>query len=247
MRSYFWFSTNGMVRLEMILSLLWGAGGRDVSEWSCPLKKLSVWEGKVRKHTFNLCSWGWGKKKGWFPRDWKVSGFWGGWKMLSAISVNEGCCSHQASSHRQMPGLSTLRGPRMAESRMLAPDSWGANQRDDFNEPSLLDPPILRKALNSLTWCLAFFFFLIKSSLLMFWLLGFCCKTSIYPGFFLTSLEQPLRAIWGCLLGLSPQKILQIKHDPQLLGCAFLLVHSSDDYEGTQRDFSTSPELDEDL
>ena len=63
----------------------------------------------------------------------------------------------------------------------------------------------------------------------------------------LASLEQPLRVIRGCLLGLSPQKICQIKHDSQLLGCAFLLVQAFDDYEGTQTDFSTSSELDEDL
>ena len=35
---------------------------------------------------------------------------------------------------------------------MLAPDSWSAYQRNTFSEPTLLDLPTERKALNFLTW-----------------------------------------------------------------------------------------------
>ena len=47
-----------------------------------------MWEGNPQLHTEDAasCSWGQGKKKGWFPRDWKVSGFWRGWNVVCHIS-----------------------------------------------------------------------------------------------------------------------------------------------------------------
>ena len=121
--------------------------------------------------------------------------------MLPAISVNKGCCSHQAitlqlpqwwaeprieigclpSRHQPLrppPPLQrcTLRRLRMRKHRILAPDSWGAHQRNDFSEPRLLHLPIHRKVLSSLTWDVRFSF--INSNLLMFRLPGLCCKNS---------------------------------------------------------------------
>ena len=94
------------------------------------------------------------------------------WKMLPAISVNKGCCSHQAitiqppgrwalrelrmetgcppSSHQPLQHSRTqrctLRRLRMRKYRILAPDSWGAYQRNDFSEPRLLHLPIQNRA-----------------------------------------------------------------------------------------------------
>ena len=134
-----------------------------------------------------------------------------GWKVLPATSVNKGCCSHQASRHCSRPWLCTLRGFRMERSRTLALESWGAYQRKDFSEPRLLHLPIHRKVLNSLTWDV--WFSLINSNLLMFWLLGFCCKKLLYipaPPFPLWSSPS---GEWprGCLPGSSPQFCLPDK------------------------------------
>ena len=92
--------------------------------------------------------------------------------MSPAVSVNKGCCNHQASSlyspegtqdgdkqavhlqvnsHCSWPQPCTLKGLRMEKSRRLALDRQGADQRNDFNEPRLLHLPILRKVLNLLT------------------------------------------------------------------------------------------------
>ena len=70
-----------------------------------------------------------------------------------------------------------LRKLRVWKHRILAPDSWGAYQRNDFSEPRLLHLPIHRKALNSLTWDI--WFPLINNNLLMFRLPALSCKTSI--------------------------------------------------------------------
>ena len=52
-------------------------------------------------------------------------------------------CSHH--------GRWALRKLRMWKYRILAPDSWGTYQRNDFSEPGFLHIPIHRKPLNSLT------------------------------------------------------------------------------------------------
>ena len=70
-----------------------------------------------------------------------------------------------------------LKKLRMWKYRTLAPESWGAYQRNDFSEPRLLHLLIHRKVLNSLTqdtW-----FSLINNYILMFRLPALCYKTSI--------------------------------------------------------------------
>ena len=59
-----------------------------------------------------------------------------------------------------------------------------------------------------------------NSNLLMFQLLGFCCKIPIYPGSSLSfwSSSSELR---GCLLDLKFSESPPIEHNFQLLGCAF--------------------------
>ena len=118
-------------------------------------------------------------------------------------------------------------GTQDEKNRTLALDSWDANQRNDFSEPRLLHLPIHRKALDSLTWDV--WFSLINSNLLMFQLPGFFfCKNSfvswLLPYLFRAVHLSDLR---GCLLGLSPQKVSQIKHNSQILGSLFFLDTSS--------------------
>ena len=48
--------------------------------------------------------------------------------------------------------LPTVSPEETQDMRILASDSWGAYQKNDFSEPRLMHPPIHRKALNSLTW-----------------------------------------------------------------------------------------------
>ena len=113
----------------------------------------------------------------------------------------------------------------MEKSRTLAPDCWGAHQRNDFSEPRLLHLPIHRKTLNSLTWDV--WFSLMNSNLLMFWLPVLCCKkplSSLAPPWPLWS--GPSEHLRGCLPRLSPQKVHQIKQNSQLSGrwCFFQLT-----------------------
>ena len=67
-------------------------------------------------------------------------------EQLTHVSVNTGCCSLQAVSHCRHPQLCTLRGFKI---RYRAVDSYGACQRNDFNQLRLFHPPKLTKALNS--------------------------------------------------------------------------------------------------
>ena len=157
-------------------------------------------------------------------------------KVSPAISVNKGCCSHQAialqppgrwalrelrmetgcrpsspqplqllpTSFYPPPRWCTPRTLRMGKHRTLAPESWGADQRNDSSEPRLLHLPIHRKVLNSLTW--DFWFSLINSNLLMFWPPGLCCKTSCTSWLLCYFLgAAPQSCLRGCVLGLSPQ------------------------------------------
>ena len=59
-----------------------------------------------------------------------------------------------------------LRKLGMWKHRILAPESWGAYQRNDFSEPRLLHLPRQRKALNSLPW--EIWFSLFNNNFLMF-------------------------------------------------------------------------------
>ena len=112
----------------------------------------------------------------------------------------------------------------MWKHRILAPESWGAYQRNDFSEPSLLHPPIHRKALNSLTWDI--WFSLINNNL-------FDVQTTcpLLQNFYITwLLPSPL---WSSLSelsemlspGLQSTFLPQIKLNLQLSCCAFFLSH----------------------
>ena len=78
---------------------------------------------------------------------------------------------------------------------------------------------IHRKVLNTLTWDV--WFLLIKSKHLMFWLLVFCLKTHIswLIPYLYGAIPQSYKK--GCLPSLHPQKFCHIKHNSQLLICAF--------------------------
>ena len=89
---------------------------------------------------------------------------------LPALSENKGLCNHQGTTAAPMSLQWVLRELRMGKKSILAPESWGANQKDSFNELRLLHLPIYRKVLNSLTWDVWFL------HLLVFWLPGLCCK-----------------------------------------------------------------------
>ena len=142
------------------------------------------------------------------------------------ISANKGCCSYQplqlppkvslegTQDGKRMPAIRpsdttatppwcTLRKLRMRKHRILAPESWGAYQRNDFSEPRLLHLPLRRKALNSFTWDVWFSF--INSNLVTFLLPGLCCKHSsiswLLPCLFRAVPQNYLRC---CVLGLRP-------------------------------------------
>ena len=146
---------------------------------------------------------------------------------------SKGYCSHQAIITLQLPlrqglralGMETNRLPawqpgkpsaaaapppwcilmrlRMREHRTLAPDSWGADQRDDFSEPRLLHLSLGRKALNSLTWDIQFS--LINSNLLMLQLPGLVYKIPVYPARPPVTSSEPHIYLRGCVPGWSPQ------------------------------------------
>ena len=85
------------------------------------------------------------------------------------------------SSHQplQRPQLCTLRGFRIGktkkQNRILGQDSWGAYQRNDFNEPRLLHLPIYRKTLNSLRCLVSLFSFFLLFILFLAVLGPHCC------------------------------------------------------------------------
>ena len=95
-------------------------------------------------------------------------------KMLLAISVKKGCCSHQATKLQQ-PLMMCTRILRMRKHRILAPDSWGTYQRNGFSKPRLLHLPIYSKIPKYLTWDI--WFSLINSNIMMFWLPDLLAKT----------------------------------------------------------------------
>ena len=96
----------------------------------------------------------------------------------------------------------------MRKPKVLAPDSWGTYQRNDFNEPRLFCLPIHRKMLNSLSWYN--WISSMSSDLLMLQLPGLCCRNSytswLLPYLFRAVAPSYLRCHG---LGLSPQYVHQ--------------------------------------
>ena len=92
--------------------------------------------------------------------------------------------------------------------RILATDSWGAYQRDDFSEPRLLHLHIHRKVLNFLTWDIKFSFI---NSNLLFLLPALCCKISIYPSY----PPRLLRAVFSGLLEMLPPGLEVFSMSPE--------------------------------
>ena len=76
------------------------------------------------------------------------------------------------------PRWCSLRKLKTRKHRILAPDSQGAYQRNNFNEPRPLHLPIHREVLNSLTWDI---WFSVINSNFLFQLPALCCKTTVYP------------------------------------------------------------------
>ena len=101
-----------------------------------------------------------------------------GW-WVGQLWRNSGRKEHLPSSSRQTATTpcGEPRGNSGCEKGVLAPDSWGANQRNDFIEPRLLHLLIHRKALKSLTWVI--WFSLINNNFLTFRLPALYCKTSL--------------------------------------------------------------------
>ena len=107
---------------------------------------------------------------------------------------------------------------RMWKHRILAPESWDIDQRNDFSEPGLLHLPKHRKALNSLPW--GIWFSLTYSSLLTF--SDFVTKLLYNWSPTPVSSEQFSQGHWRCCLqGLSPKMSPRIKHNSQLSDCTY--------------------------
>ena len=139
---------------------------------------------------------------------------WGnsGWKQdVCHLAVN--CCRH--------PPWCALRRLRMRKRRTLAPDSWGAYQRNYFSEPRFLHLPICRKVLNTLTWDI--WFSLINNNLLMFWLPGLCCKSFYIFCFPSLLLQSSLSVLSEMQCPGLKSSVLSAKENIILnfLGCAF--------------------------
>ena len=121
-------------------------------------------------------------------------------RMLSPPSHEHGSCTPTSRSgwwalrNSGLKQSCTLREQRIEKNRVLALNTPGAAQRDDFKEPRLFPLPRRRKALNLLMW--AIWFSLISSNLLMVWLPGFCCKMHIHSEHSLPFSEQFLWTNW---------------------------------------------------
>ena len=105
----------------------------------------------------------------------------------------------------------------MWKHRILAPDNWGAYQRNNFSDPQLLHPPIYRKALDSLTWDIWFSLnylpFVAGSSNY----LPFLEKLPYNLAPLLTSLSRSLRATWDVVSwAWSAQHVIQLPSHVQL-------------------------------
>lgn len=135
-----------------------------------------------------------------------------------ATSVNKGCCAHQATT-LQPPQECPLRGLRVGKHRMLALHSRSVCQRNHVSEPrpcSFLHT----KPKFTHSRCLV----LIKSNILMFSLPVFCCKISPTSPLALASSELSCGATERLPPRLEASESYQIKHNSQLVGCAFYFI-----------------------
>ena len=120
------------------------------------------------------------------------------------------------------PVLKHPRRLRMRKHKILAPESWGADQKNDISEPGLLHLPMHRKVLNSLTGDL--WISLSDSNFLMFCLSDLYCKNfcvSWFPPCLFRAVSQS--CLRCCVPGLSPQFcLLNRTQFPTLRLCLFL-------------------------
>ena len=105
---------------------------------------------------------------------------------------------------------------------ILAPESWGMYQRNDFTEPRLLHLPMHRKGLTSLTWNIWFSLIIFNAQI------NAQITCPLLQNFFITWLlpsspwGSSLRVTWDAVSrAWSPKKSHQIKHNSQLLGCKY--------------------------
>ena len=81
-----------------------------------------------------------------------------GQRMLPATPVNKGCWSHQAFSHCNQPPMVHPEGIQDGEKQGTGPGIVKVNIKGIISLSPDLHLPIYRKALNSLTWAVCFFF-----------------------------------------------------------------------------------------
>ena len=119
--------------------------------------------------------------------------------MLPAILVNKVSCGLQTIT-LQPPQAVHLWRLRVRKQRTLAPESWGARQRNDSSEPILLHLPIHRKVFAFLIWGVRFS--LNNSNPLMLWLPDLCCKNShiSWLPLYLFGAVVPQNHLRGCVL-----------------------------------------------
>ena len=120
------------------------------------------------------------------------------------------------------------------ENRMLAPDSWGGHQRNDFSEPRLLCLPIHRKVLNFIKWDVWF-------SLIYHYLSVFLTTSSLLQNPYIPWLLPYLKAVWEAV----PQKyVLSFVHQIKLLGSEIFSVNRYS-FEDPQHSVSSLFKLDD--
>ena len=115
-------------------------------------------------------------------KDW-MRCFWDALRVvviLHLIPMCRGFSSHTFSVWHQLVFTPPHKvHPEETQDEKAQDTGWGAYQRNDFNEPWLLQIPIPRRGLNSLNWDI--WFSLINSDLLMFQLPDLCSKNSYVP------------------------------------------------------------------
>ena len=143
------------------------------------------------------------------------------WWTLRELRIETKNARHLAVSCYSHPQGCTLRRPRMRKHRILAPDSWGAFQRNRFNQPRLCLLVYRKVMLVSLIWDV--WFSLVNSNLLIFRLPGHSCNNSYIPWLLPTScLFKTVSQLYlRCVTqAWSPQNVCWIQHNSQPLYCA---------------------------